>query len=79
MARKKSSKMLSSYTIIVILIVALAILSWIIPNATYHAETLDGRACIETYKESQDSITSCEFENTNGTVETPEGSACTAK
>lgn len=79
MARKKSGKMLSSYTIIVILIVALAILSWIIPKATYHAETLDGRACIETYKESQDSITSCEFENTNGTVETLEGSACTAK
>lgn len=69
MAKKKNRTMLSSYTIIILLIIGLAILSWVLPDAKYQTETLDGRACVEQFKEDDSSLTSCVFDSENLSAE----------
>lgn len=69
MAKKKNRAMLSSYTIIILLIIGLAILSWVLPDAKYRTETLDGRACVEQFKEDDSSLTSCVFDSENLSAE----------
>ena len=69
MAKKKNRAMLSSYTIIILLIIGLAILSWVLPDAKYQTETLDGRACVEQFKEDDSSLTSCVFDSENLSAE----------
>ena len=65
MAKKKNRTMLSSYTIIILLKIGLAILSWVLPDAKYQTETLDGRACVEQFKEDDSSLTGCVFDSEN--------------
>lgn len=69
MAKKKNRTMLSSYTIIILLIIGLAILSWVLPDAKYQTENLDGRACVEQFKEDDSSLTSCVFDSENLSAE----------
>ncbi len=69
MAKKKNRAMLSSYTIIILLIIGLAILSWVLPDAKYQTKTLDGRACVEQFKEDDSSLTSCVFDSENLSAE----------
>lgn len=69
MAKKKNRTMLSSYTIIILLIIGLAILSWVLPDAKYQTKNLDGRACVEQFKEDDSSLTSCVFDSENLSAE----------
>jgi len=79
MARKKTKIMLSAYSIILILIVVLGVITHILPDAKYTTEEVDGKTCLEMYYAEEVTIDSCTTTINDFTTQELNGETCSEK